>query len=64
MTTVVVDTDVLFLRPQESPFRLQYGADIGGRIALISVMTVAGIERWLSGRSTDRGGAAEPPIRF
>jgi tRNA(fMet)-specific endonuclease VapC len=47
MTSVVVDTDVVSYVFKNHPFGSRYHADLVGRIALISFMTVAEIERWV-----------------
>jgi predicted nucleic acid-binding protein len=47
MSSVVVDTDVVSYVFKNHPFGSHYDADLAGRIALISFMTVAEIERWV-----------------
>jgi hypothetical protein len=45
MTEVVVDTDVVSFIFKNHPFGSRYTMEFAGRIALISFMTVAEIER-------------------
>jgi len=47
MSNVVVDTDVVSYVFKNHPFGSLYDPDLAGRIALISFMTVAKIERWV-----------------
>src|ERR1044071_6318567 len=47
MTEVVVDTDVVSYVFKTHPFGSHYRSELAGRIALISFMTVAEIERWV-----------------
>jgi tRNA(fMet)-specific endonuclease VapC len=47
MSEVVVDTDVVSYVFKNHPFGSRYDAELTGRIALISFMTVAEIERWV-----------------
>jgi predicted nucleic acid-binding protein len=46
MTPVVVDTDVVSFLFKNHPIGLRYDAELAGRVALISFMTVAELERW------------------
>jgi hypothetical protein len=45
MTKVVADTDVVSYVFKNHPFGSRYDPELAGRIALISFMTVAEIER-------------------
>ena len=47
MISVVVDTDVVSYVFKNHPFGSRYDAELAGRVALISFMTVAEIERWI-----------------
>lgn len=47
MTSVVVDTDVVSYVFKNHPFGSRYDPELAGRIALISFMAVAEIERWV-----------------
>lgn len=47
MTKVVADTDVVSYVFKNHPFGSRYDPELAGRIALISFMTVAEIERWM-----------------
>ena len=46
MTQIVVDTDVVSFLFKNHPIGLRYDPDLAGRVALISFMTVAELERW------------------
>ena len=46
MTQVVVDTDVVSFLFKSHPIGLRYDPELAGRVALISFMTVAEVERW------------------
>jgi predicted nucleic acid-binding protein len=46
MTQLVVDTDVLSFLFKNHPIGRSYDPDFAGRVALISFMTVAEVERW------------------
>jgi tRNA(fMet)-specific endonuclease VapC len=46
MTQVVVDTDVASFLFKNHPIGLRYDPELAGRVALISFMTVAEVERW------------------
>ena len=46
MTPVVVDTDVVSFLFKNHPIGLRYDPELAGRVALISFMTVAELERW------------------
>ena len=46
MTRIVVDTDVASFLFKNHPVGLRYDPELAGRIALISFMTVAEMERW------------------
>jgi predicted nucleic acid-binding protein len=46
MTEVIVDTDVVSFLFKNHPVGQLYGADLAGRAAGISFMTVAEVERW------------------
>jgi predicted nucleic acid-binding protein len=46
MTQIVVDTDVVSFLFKNHPIGLRYDPELAGRVALISFMTVAEIERW------------------
>jgi len=47
MTKAVVDTDVVSYVFKNHPFGSRYDAELAGRVALISFMTVAEMERWV-----------------
>lgn len=46
MTPVVVDTDVVSFLFKNHPIGFRYDPELAGRVALISFMTVAELERW------------------
>ena len=46
MTEVIVDTDVVSFLFKNHPIGQLYGADLAGRAAGVSFMTVAEVERW------------------
>ena len=46
MTEVVVDTDVVSFVFKSHPLAANYDAELSGRAALVSFMTVAELERW------------------
>jgi hypothetical protein len=46
MTQIVVDTDVVSFLFKNHPIGLRYDPELAGRVALISFMTVAELERW------------------
>ncbi len=46
MTQIVVDTDVVSFLFKNHPIGLRYDPELTGRVALISFMTVAEVERW------------------
>ena len=46
VTQVVVDTDVVSFLFKSHPAGLRYDPELAGRVALISFMTVAELERW------------------
>jgi tRNA(fMet)-specific endonuclease VapC len=46
MTPVVVHTDVVSFLFKNHPIGLRYDPELTGRVALISFMTVAELERW------------------
>jgi len=46
MMEVVVDTDVVSFVFKNHPIGRRYDPDLAGRLALISFMTVAEVERW------------------
>src|ERR1035441_9447838 len=46
MTEVIVDTDVVSFLFKNHPIGQLYGADLAGRAAGVSFMTVADVERW------------------
>ena len=46
MTQIVVDTDVVSFLFKNHPIGLRYDPELAGRVALISFMTVAEVERW------------------
>ncbi len=46
MTQIVVDTDVVSFLLKNHPIGLLYDPELAGRVALISFMTVAEVERW------------------
>jgi tRNA(fMet)-specific endonuclease VapC len=46
MTPVVVDTDVVSFLFKNHPIGVRYDPELAGRVALISFMTVAELERW------------------
>jgi predicted nucleic acid-binding protein len=46
MTQIVVDTDVVSFLFKNHPLALRYDPELAGRVALISFMTVAEVERW------------------
>lgn len=46
MTEVVVDTDVVSFLFKNYPIGRLYAADVNGRAAAVSFMTVAEVERW------------------
>ena len=46
MTEVIVDTDVVSFLFKGHPIGQLYGADLAGRAAGVSFMTVAEVERW------------------
>jgi predicted nucleic acid-binding protein len=46
MTQIVVDTDVVSFLFKNHPIGRQYDPELAGRIAPISFMTVAEMERW------------------
>ena len=46
MTQVVVDTDVVSFLFKNHPIGFRYDSDLAGRVALVSFMTVAEVERW------------------
>jgi tRNA(fMet)-specific endonuclease VapC len=46
MTAVVVDTDVISFLFKNHPIGLRYDPELAGRVAVISFMTVAELERW------------------
>jgi len=43
---IVVDTDVVSFLFKNHPICLRYDPELAGRVALISFMTVAEVERW------------------
>jgi tRNA(fMet)-specific endonuclease VapC len=46
MMQIVVDTDVVSFLFKSHPIGLRYDPELAGRVALISFMTVAELERW------------------
>jgi len=46
MTEVVVDTDVVSFVFKNHPIGSRYDADLTGRVAVVSFMTFAELERW------------------
>jgi len=46
MTQIVVDTDVVSFLFKNHPIGLRYDPDLAGRVALISFITLAELERW------------------
>jgi tRNA(fMet)-specific endonuclease VapC len=46
MTQIVVDTDVVSFLLKNHPIGRHYDPELVGRVALISFMTVAEVERW------------------
>jgi tRNA(fMet)-specific endonuclease VapC len=46
MKRIVVDTDVVSFLFKNHPIGLRYDPELAGRVALISFMTVAELERW------------------
>jgi predicted nucleic acid-binding protein len=46
MTQIVVDTDVVSFLFKNHPIGRPYDPELAGRVALISFMTVAEVERW------------------
>ena len=46
MTQIVVDTDVVSFLFKNHPIGRHYDPEVDGRVALISFMTVAEVERW------------------
>ena len=46
MTEVAVDTDVVSFLFKNHPIGLRYDPELSGRVALVSFMTVAELERW------------------
>ena len=46
MTQIVVDTDVVSFLFKNHPIGLRYDPELAWRVALISFMTVAEVERW------------------
>jgi predicted nucleic acid-binding protein len=46
MSPIVVDTDVLSFLFKNHPIGRRYDPELAGRVALISFMTVAELERW------------------
>jgi tRNA(fMet)-specific endonuclease VapC len=46
MTQIVVDTDVVSFLFKNHPIGIRYDRELAGRVALISFMTSAELERW------------------
>jgi predicted nucleic acid-binding protein len=46
MSRIVVDTDVLSFLFKNHPIGLRYDPELAGRVAVISFMTIAELERW------------------
>jgi predicted nucleic acid-binding protein len=46
MTKIAVDTDVVSFLFKNHPIGFRYDPEISGRVALISFMTLAELERW------------------
>jgi tRNA(fMet)-specific endonuclease VapC len=46
MTQIVVDTDVVSFLFKNHPIGLRYDPELVGRVALVSFMTLAELERW------------------